>query len=246
MCVIVTGAASGIGRATAERLSNRWPVICADQNLAGACETAARIAASGQRAHALEVDVTDPVAVEAMVEASEATFGPVEALFSNAGINRRNPVDSIAEPDWDAMMATHVTGALLTCQGVLRRMVPRGRGAIVCTSSDFAVMGVAGNAAYTAAKSAIYSLVKSMAVEFTPRGIRVNAVGPGPIDTPMLRSGRTAEQFAAVEQKFATVLPMGRLGRPEEVAFVVDFLLSARASFISGQLVHPNGGQLMW
>ena len=107
-------------------------------------------------------------------------------------------------------------------------------------------MGVAGNATYTSAKTAIYSLVKSIALELAPQKIRVNAIGPGPIDTPMLASGRSLEQHAALKEKFAKALPLQRMGTPQDVAVVVDFLLSEKASYITGQLVHPNGGQLMW
>ena len=243
---IVTGAASGIGRASALRLGRRMKVVVADRDGDGARRVAAEIEAAGGQALGVEVDVTSRAAVFAMVERARRAFGPVDALFANAGVNRRNPVDLINEADWDLMMATHVKGVFLSCQAVLGEMVERGRGAIVNTSSDFAVMGVAGNATYTAAKTAIYSMTKALACEFTPRGIRVNAIGPGPIDTPMLASGRTPEQHAATKQKFANILPLGRMGQPEDVAVVVDFLLSERASYMSGQLVHPNGGQLMW
>ena len=243
---IGTGAASGIGRASALRLGRRMKVVVADRDGDGARRVAAEIEAAGGQALGVEVDVTSRAAVFAMVERARRAFGPVDALFANAGVNRRNPVDLINEADWDLMMATHVKGVFLSCQAVLGEMVERGRGAIVNTSSDFAVMGVAGNATYTAAKTAIYSMTKALACEFTPRGIRVNAIGPGPIDTPMLASGRTPEQHAATKQKFANILPLGRMGQPEDVAVVVDFLLSERASYMSGQLVHPNGGQLMW
>ena len=243
---IVTGAASGIGRASALRLGRRMKVVVADRDGDGARRVAAEIEAAGGQALGVEVDVTSRAAVFAMVERARRAFGPVDALFANAGVNRRNSVDLINEADWDLMIATHVKGVFLSCQAVLGEMVERGQGAIVNTSSDFAVMGVAGNATYTAAKTAIYSMTKALACEFTPRGIRVNAIGPGPIDTPMLASGRTPEQHAATKQKFANILPLGRMGQPEDVAVVVDFLLSDRASYMSGQLVHPNGGQLMW
>ncbi len=246
MHVIVTGAASGIGRGTALRLGRRMKVTVADRDGEGARRVAAEIEAAGGQALGVEVDVTSREAVFAMVESARRAFGPVDALFANAGVNRRNPVDQITEADWDLMMATHVKGVFLCCQAVLGEMVERGQGAIVNTASDFAIMGVAGNAAYTAAKAAIYSLTKSLACEFTPRGIRVNAIGPGPIDTPILASGRSVEQHAATLQKFTNTLPLGRMGQPEDVAIVVDFLLSDRASYISGQILHPNGGQLMW
>ena len=125
-------------------------------------------------------------------------------------------------------------------------MAAAGKGAIVNMSSDFAVMAVPGAAAYMAAKSAIYSLTKTIALEFAPHNIRVNALGPGPIDTPILQSGRTAQEYEDARNMLADKLPIGRLGRPDEVAAVLDFLLSDRSSYMTGQIVHPNGGQLMW
>ena len=246
MQVIITGAASGIGRVSALRLGRRMNVVVADRNIEGARKVAGEIEAAGGQALGVEVDVTSRASVAAMVASARKAFGPVDALFANAGVNRRNPIDRIAEADWDLMMNTHVKGVFLCCQAVLGEMVERGKGAIVNTSSDFAIMGVAGNATYTSAKTAIYSLTKAIATEFTPKGVRVNAIGPGPIDTPLLASGRSDEQHAALKQKFAAALPLGRMGQPEDVAFVVDFLLSERASYISGQILHPNGGQLMW
>ena len=246
MHVIITGAASGIGRGAALRLGHRMKVVVADRDADGARRVADEIEAAGGQALGVEVDVTSRASVAAMVASARQAFGPVDALFANAGVNRRNPAYQIVESDWDVMIDTHVKGVFLCCQAVLGEMVERGRGAIVNTSSDFAIMGVAGNATYTSAKTAIYSLTKALATEFTPRGIRVNAIGPGPIDTPMLASGRSADQHAAVLQKFAAGLPLRRMGQPEDVAVVVDFLLSDRAAYISGQLVHPNGGQLMW
>ena len=246
MNVIITGAASGIGKATAERLAKRAHVILADKNIDGARAVAAQLTAAGHKADALEVDVASKSAMFDMVARARKLVGPIDALFSNAGVNIRAPVADITEADWDRMMTTHVKGCFLAAQAVLPDMVARGKGAIVNTSSDFAVMGVAGIAAYCAAKTAIYSLTKAMAVEFTPAGVRINAIGPGPIDTPLLRSGRTADQFSAQQSKYAAALPIGRLGRPEEVAVVVDYLLSDRASYVSGTILHPNGGQLLW
>jgi 3-oxoacyl-[acyl-carrier protein] reductase len=244
--ILITGAASGIGRATAQRLSRRMQVVIADRNIDAARKLAGEIERDGGKAFAVEVDVTQRASVTAMVEAAGKAFGPIHALFSNAGINRRAPVADITEADWDLMMQTHVKGAFLTSQAVLPQMKERKRGAILMMSSDFAVLGMPGAAAYAAAKTAIYSLAKSLAVAFAADGIRVNALGPGPIDTPLLRSGRSAEEWERTHQKFVDTLPMHRLGQPDEIAAVADFLLSDRASYITGQIVHPNGGQLTW
>lgn len=243
---IVTGGASGIGRASAVRLARRMKVTIADRDLDGARSAVDEIKSAGGEAQAIAVDVAHRTSVFDMVAQATATFGPPDALFANAGINRRNPVDLISEADWDVMMDVHVKGMFLCAQAVIPHMLTLGHGAIVNTASDFAIMGVAGNATYTAAKTAVYSLTKAMAVEFTPKNIRVNAIGPGPIDTPLLATGRTAEQHVALRAKFAAALPLGRMGTPDDVAVVVDFLLSDKASYISGQLLHPNGGQLLW
>jgi 2-hydroxycyclohexanecarboxyl-CoA dehydrogenase len=246
MNVIVTGGASGIGEGAVRRLAKRMHVVIADRNIDGARALADELNKAGLRASAVEVDVSNKASVHAMVAWAQANVGDIDALFANAGFNRRARADEIKIADWDAMMNTHVKGVFLCNQAVLPGMLARGRGAIVNTSSDFAVMGVANLGSYCAAKTAIYSLTKCIAQEFTPRGIRVNAIGPGPIDTPILRQGRSDEVFADHAKKLARMVPLGRLGTPDEVAICVDFLLSEKASFISGELIHPNGGQLMW
>jgi 3-oxoacyl-[acyl-carrier protein] reductase len=141
---------------------------------------------------------------------------------------------------------TNVHGAYYLCRAVLPGMVARRSGAILLTASDFAIVGLRNYANYAAAKTALYALTKSLALEFAGRGIRVNAVGPGPIDTPQHHQGRTREEWDAWLRGRLDRIPMGRLGTPEEVASVVDFLLSDRAGYVSGQLVQPNGGQVMW
>ena len=244
--ILITGAASGIGRATAIRMARRMHVIAADRDRDGAAALVEELKRDGHSASAVAVDVASRASVAEMMAWIGANVGPVHALFSNAGINLRHPIEEITEEEWDRMMAVHPKGAYLCCQAVLPQMIARKSGAIVTTSSDFAVQGVAGYITYTAAKAAIYSLTKSLAVEFAAHGIRVNAVGPGPIDTPLLRFGRPPEEWGATLARNASRVPMGRLGRPEEVASLVDFLVSERSSYITGQIIHPNGGALMW
>ena len=242
--VLITGAASGIARAAAKRLSARMTVYAADIDAAGLAETVDGIVASGGDAKAIEVDVSNRESVESMVASVDGT---VDAAFFAAGIHIRGTAETVSEEDWDRMIGVHVKGTFLCCQATLRRMRAQGTGgAIVTMSSDYAVMAVPGGAAYCAAKAAIHSLTKSIAQEFAPDRIRINALGPGPIDTPILRSGRTDEEYDAARKRLADNLPIGRLGQPEEVAAVVDFLLGERSSYITGQIVHPNGGQLTW
>lgn len=242
--VLITGAASGIARAAAKRLSGRMTVHAADIDAAGLAETVDGIVAAGGDAKAVEVDVSNRESVENMVASVD---GPIDAAFFAAGIHIRGTAETVSEEDWDRMIGVHVKGTFLCCQATLRRMRAQGTGgAIVTMSSDYAVMAVPGGAAYCAAKAAIHSLTKSIAQEFAPDRIRINALGPGPIDTPILRSGRTDEEYDAARKRLADNLPIGRLGQPEEVAAVVDFLLGERSSYITGQIVHPNGGQLTW
>ena len=246
MHTLITGAASGIGKATALRLAQRSAISVADRNLEGADAVVAEITRNGGKAQALEVDVTDPAAVANMVAAAEKGLGPLDALFNNAGINIRTKIIDIAEEEWDLVLNTHARGMFLVAQNVLPGMVERKAGVIVNTSSDFAVIGVPNLGSYCAAKTAVYALTKCLALEFVSHGIRVNAIGPGPIDTPILRQNRKPDEIEASLQANIERTPMKRLGKPEEVAAVVDFLMSDRASYINGQLIQPNGGCVIW
>ena len=242
---LVTGAASGIGRATALRLAQRGDqVVLVDRNHDGLTATATAIRAAGGEALVAVADVTDRAAIRRVVADAEA-LGPVSYALSNAGVASRAPVHQMTLHDWAVVVETHLTGTFHVCQAVLAQMVQRRQGAIVVTCSDFSVIGMPGAANYAAAKTALYSLTKSLALEFAPH-IRVNAVGPGPIDTPLLHVGRTQAEWEALASSYAARLPMRRLGDPDEVASVVEFLLSDRSAYITGQLLQPNGGQVMW
>jgi NAD(P)-dependent dehydrogenase (short-subunit alcohol dehydrogenase family) len=244
--LLITGGASGIGFAAAKRMAERWRVVIVDKDGDRADRAAAEISSQGRRASTAAADVSDARSVAAMMESVSREIGPVHALFNNAGIGRANRVESTPEAEWDLMMDVHVKGTYLCCQAVLPQMCERRSGVIVNMSSDYAVKGMAGGAAYAAAKSAIFSLTKSLAMEFAPFGVRVNALGPGPIDTPLLRAGRDGAVWDTVAAARAELVPMGRLGRPDEIAAVLNFLLDDSASFMTGQIVHPNGGQISW
>jgi NAD(P)-dependent dehydrogenase (short-subunit alcohol dehydrogenase family) len=244
--LLITGAASGIGEAAAQRMAKKMRVVLADLNFSGAAAVAEELNSRGSVACAVEVDVRNRDSVHRMTDWIATHVGPIHALFNNAGVRRTQSVEKISEADWDLMMHTHVKGAFLCSQAVLPQMCERKRGAIVNMSSDLAVTGAAGMGAYAAAMSAVYSLTKTLAREFAPFGIRVNALGPGPIDTPLLRSGWSDREWKDAEAEILRRVPMGRLGRPEEIAPVLEFLLSDRSAYITGQLIQPNGGAVSW
>lgn len=244
---MITGASSGIGRATAVRLARRGDmVMLVDVDEHGLDQTCAAMQAVAGNAAVHVLDVRDRAGIERACSSAMQRWGRITSLVCAAGVTRHGPVASMSLADWNVVLDTHVTGAFHCAQVVLPQMLERRAGAIVMVSSDFAVTGMPGGANYSAAKTAVYSLAKALALEFGPHGVRVNAVGPGKIDTPLLRAGRSPETWDEVKRAYERSIPMGRLGRPEEVAAVIDFLLSDRAAAITGQLVQPNGGQVIW
>jgi NAD(P)-dependent dehydrogenase (short-subunit alcohol dehydrogenase family) len=244
---IVTGAASGLGRAAAIRLAKRGDRVgLCDLNESGLEETCSIIRGNGGEATSSIVDVRDGAAVKTWCAGVVQQFGKIDCLFSNAGVTSRSPVCDMEFAEWQRLIDIHVTGSFNVCQAALTHMVAQGSGVIVVTSSDYAIIGMRNASNYAAAKTALYALTKALAVEFASHGIRVNAVGPGPIDTPLLRSRGTPTEWQDRVRDYEARLPMQRLGLPEDVASVVDFLLSDRSSYITGQLLQPNGGQVMW
>jgi NAD(P)-dependent dehydrogenase (short-subunit alcohol dehydrogenase family) len=244
--IVITGAASGIGLASAERLASSMTVVLADRDGLKATAAAAALNARGAMAMGVAVDVTNGASVSATMALVRREAGPVYALFNNAGVSCSGRVDEMSESDWDITLNTHVEGAFLCTRAAVPDMLERGKGIIVMMGSDYSVKGMAMGAAYAAAKTALYSLTKTLAREYVAHGIRVNALGPGPIETPLLRDGRSDAQRQDWKHKRAELVPMGRIGAPEEVAAVLEFLVSERSSYMTGQLVHVNGGQISW
>ncbi len=237
---IVTGAASGIGAAIAAELAGRGAtVIVADIDLAAAQGVADRIRAAGGRAHALEADVADPEANERLVAFAVETGGRLDLAVNNAGIS--GPTESVADyplDGWKRVIDINLNGVFYGMKYQIAAMLRAGGGSIVNMASILGSVGWAGSPAYVAAKHALVGLTKTAAIEYAQRGVRVNAVGPGFIDTPLLADNLDAKTLA----QLSSLHPVGRLGTSEEVSALTCFLLSDRASFITGSYHLVDGG----
>jgi 2-hydroxycyclohexanecarboxyl-CoA dehydrogenase len=242
--VIVTGAASGIGRATATRLASEGAsVVIADVNGQGADAVARSIAEAGGRALAQEVDVTDAPGVKAMTAQAVSTYGRVDILVSNAGWDRAAPFVESDEKLWDRVIAINYRGHLATCHAVLPFMTEQGAGKIVMVASDAGRVGSSGEVVYSGAKGAVIAFTKGLAREVARHGINVNCVAPGLIDTPLL-AGIT-EGHEKLIAAIVRSIPLGRTGVPEEIAAAICFFASSDAAYITGQTLSVNGGLTM-
>ncbi|MFD4919702.1 SDR family NAD(P)-dependent oxidoreductase [Streptomyces goshikiensis] len=239
---LVTGAASGIGRATALLLSEAGAAVhCADRDERGLAETAALIAKAGGSATAHPVDVTDRTAIRAAVRAA----GPLDIAAAIAGVMHTSTVLETTDEDLDRILDINFKGVLRTCQEAARAMIAAGRpGAIVTMASGAVDAAQPGLLCYSAAKAAVVQLTKTLATETGPHGIRVNAVAPGWIRTPM--TGRhSPEVREQTEAAMVRMSPLRRVGEPEDIAQAVLYLASDASSFMTGQILRPNGGVSM-
>ena len=243
---IVTGGASGIGRAICLRLGEEGcGVGVFDVNGDGAAQTAAAIADAGGSAEAFAVDITDLAAVEAGVREFEGKIGPTDILVNNAGWDKILPFLK-TEPDlWKKVIEINLYGPLHMHYAVLPGMVERKAGSIINISSDAGRVGSSGEAVYSATKGGIISFTKTMARELTRAGIRLNAVCPGPTDTPLFAQVAEGESGQKVAEALQRAIPMRRLGQPDDYPGIVAFLASDDAGYITGQTISVSGGLTM-
>jgi 3-oxoacyl-[acyl-carrier protein] reductase len=242
---LITGASSGIGAATAEVFATMGARVALGyhRNRQGAEETVARIAALGGTAVAFPGDLRRAGDARSLVSRAAEALGPIDILVNNAGsLVRRQALREVAEETWDDIYALNVKSVVLVSQAVVPSMIERRRGAIVNVGSIAGHHGGGpGAGAYASAKAAVMAYTKSMARELAPHGIRVNGVAPGVIDTPFHQVFSTPEMLTS----FAAAIPLGRLGTAAECAAVIAFLASPAASFVLGEMIEINGGQLM-
>jgi 3-oxoacyl-[acyl-carrier protein] reductase len=238
---VVTGGSRGIGRAVATVLAREGAVItlCARDRVLLE-KVAAEIESSGVQALAVQADVTRASEVEQMIGACVERFGQVDILVNNAGITRDNLLLRMKDEEWDAVLSTNLKGVFHCTRAVLRPMIKQRSGRIINLTSVVAVMGNPGQANYVAAKAGIIGLTKATAREVASRGITANAVAPGFIETDM-----THALDPELQEQMRSQIPLGRFGRPEDVAELVAFLASDRAAYITGQVIHLNGGLWM-
>ena len=241
---IVTGAAGAFGRAIAETFAREGAHLAlADLNEVGLQETARAVEAAGRDALALHCDVTRRADVEALVDQTLDRFGRFTTMVANAGVAQTAPFLEMTDDDWHSVIGVNLTGVFLCDQVAAQRLVAQSEGgAIVNLASQLAEVGWPIGAAYAASKAGVKSLTKSAAVALAPHGIRVNAIGPGPVHTP-LNDDRYA--IPAIKAHVERHIPLGALGRPQDVANVALFLASAESKWMTGETVFVDGGFLL-
>jgi NAD(P)-dependent dehydrogenase (short-subunit alcohol dehydrogenase family) len=240
---LVTGGGSGLGRATVQTLAREGAkVLVADVDLAGAAATVRLISDAGGEASAFAMDVTIATQVEAMVETTIERYGRLDCAFNNAGIPGQvgTSVIDYTEEDWDRVVAVNLKGVWLCMKYEIKQMLAQGGGAVVNTASIAGLVGLVGSSPYVASKHGVVGLTKTAALEYAQQNIRVNAVCPGVFKTPLV--DKVIAEHPEREELYLTAQPIGRLGRPEELAEAVVWLCSDAASFVTGHAFPVDGG----
>ena len=237
---LVTGASRGIGRAIALRLAEQGAIVVAAARGDHAEATAAEIVAAGRRAEAVSLDVTDAAAVQALPGAIVDRHGRLDIVVSNAGVTRDQLLMRMKRDEWDAVIATNLTAMFSLAQAAMRPMLKQRGGRIIAVSSVVGQMGNAGQTNYAASKAGLIGFAKALAREVASRGITVNVIAPGMVDTDMTRAIAEKAQVDWAQQ-----IPLGRLGTVDDVASAACYLASDEASYITGHVLAVNGGMYM-
>ncbi len=240
---LVTGGSRGIGRATARAFAAEGADIafCHLNDDVQAETVAAEIRAMGRKALHRPVDVSDIKAGKSFAELAAGVLGPIDILFNNAGMNIRKPFEAYTEDDFDRIVSVHLKGMFFMAQAVYPAMAARGAGCIINVASQRGLKGAPNSAIYSAAKAGIMGFTRALSWEAAPKGVRVNAIAPGPIVTDL-----TATMEEADRQAFIAALPVGRFGRPEEIAATALLLAGPDGGFYVGATLSPNGGDVMY
>lgn len=240
--VIVTGAAGGIGTAIARRFADEGGrVVMTDMNAQALDQAADAVRAAGGQARALVSDISAPEGCRAIIEDVMGVEGQIDVLCNNAGLMRRGNLLSLSDQDWDLSFAVNIDAIFHLCRAALPHMIAGGGGAIVNTASQWGLHPAPNHIAYNVTKAAVASFTQNLARDYAPQKIRVNAVCPGEIYTPMLEDGvrKSGRSMADLDR----LVPYGRVGKPEEVAALIAFLASDEAAFMCGSLVEITGAQ---
>ena len=240
--VLVTGGSRGIGNSVALACAREGARVIINYagNVKAAEETVKEISDLGQKCLAVQADISKLADVERLIEEATAEFGKIDVLVNNAGITRDGLLMRMKEEDWDAVIETNLKGVFLCTKAVIRGMMKQRSGRIINMTSVVGVMGNAGQANYAAAKAGVIGFTKSTAKELASRGITVNAIAPG-----FIHSDMTAILPESVKEEMIKAIPIGRMGEADEVADTVLFLASNSARYITGQVIHVDGGMVM-
>lgn len=243
---LVTGGAAGMGKATSLKLATDGHAVgIIDVDFDGANSVAGAIVAAGGRALSVKADIGERAAVEQAVGLIREALGPITILVNNAAIENFSALEDLDDATWDRLMAINLRGAYVAAQCVLPDMTAAGWGRIINVSAFGAQIGAPNMALYTASKGGIISMTRSLAIELGPKGITVNSVSPGFIDTPMSRRAIDGGLFPVPYEQIIATYPIPRLGRPEDIAAACAFFASDAAGYITGQVLGVNGGAAM-